>query len=242
MPLNPLLLEIREEIYMESFSKIDFASHKSTIAAADIKKPHSILLRIVNVALQMWEKYLRPTWLSTRAQKRVYELIQREDENTNYNDLAPVNKAFQMVSVFCTEGVNSPAVKAHQEKLLTYLWLGDDGMTCSGTNGVQVWDTAFSIQAAVEAGLANDPSFRPSLTKALHFMEMSQLDSDLNDPYRQRRKGGWPFSTKDNGYIVSDCAAEGLKAVMMSQKQPYVEIHKLASIPANKYILVAALN
>ena len=222
MPLNPLLLEIREEIYTQSYSDIDFARHKSTVAAADIKKPHSILLKIINVALKLWETLLRPAWLLRRAQGRVYELIKREDENTNYNDLAPVNKAFQMVSVFCEEGVDSPRVKTHQRQLPTYLWLGHDGMTCSGTNGVQVWDTAFSIQAAVEAGLADEPKFQASLTAALQFMEMSQLDSNLTDPYRQQRKGGWPFSTKDNGYIVSDCAAEGLKAVMMLQKHSYV--------------------
>nr|POE50096.1 lanosterol synthase [Quercus suber] len=218
MPLNPLLSAIREEIYVQSFSEIDFSCHKSTVAAADIKKPHSLFLKMLNILLGFWE-LIRPTWLLERAQRRVCELIKREDENTNYNDLAPVNKAFQMVSVFCADGVGSPRVKAHQQQLPTYLWLGDDGMTCSGTNGVQVWDTAFSIQAAVEAGFADDPEFQPSLIKALHFMDISQLESNLADPYRQQRKGGWPFSTKDNGYIVSDCAAEGLKAVMLLQRQ-----------------------
>ncbi|RYP44398.1 hypothetical protein DL768_009130 [Monosporascus sp. mg162] len=33
------------------------------------------------------------------------------------------------------------------------------------------------------------------------------------------RKGGQPFSTKRNGYIVSDCAAESLKAALMLQKE-----------------------
>lgn len=30
--------------------------------------------------------------------------------------------------------------------------------------------------------------------------------------YRHISKGGWPFSTADNGWTVSDCTAEGLKA------------------------------
>lgn len=224
IPLNPLLLQIREEIFTQKFSEIDFSVHKSTVAARDIKRPHSRLLKVINAGLRVWETYLQPSWLVERAQRHICELIKREDENTGYNDLAPVNKAFQMVAVFCSEGPDSPRIKLHQQQLPTYLWLGDDGMTCSGTNGVQVWDTAFSIQAAVEAGLARIPRFRPSLEKALQFMDMSQLDADLEDPYRQQRKGGWPFSTKDNGYIVSDCAAESLKAVMMLQQQPYVEL------------------
>jgi len=63
-------------------------------------------------------------------------------------------------------------------------------MTCSGTDGVQVWDTAFSVQAAVDAGLANRPEFRETLERSLHFFDISQLIEDLNDPYRQPRKGG----------------------------------------------------
>lgn len=34
---------------------------------------------------------------------------------------------------------------------------------------------------------------------------------DCSSWYRHRSKGGWPFSTTDNGWIVSDCTAEGLK-------------------------------
>lgn len=36
--------------------------------------------------------------------------------------------------------------------------------------------------------------------------------------YRQATKGAWPFSTKTQGYTVSDCAAEGLKAVLFLQE------------------------
>ncbi|KAJ5731147.1 terpene synthase [Penicillium malachiteum] len=92
-------------------------------------------------------------------------------------------------------------------------------MTCSGTNGVQAWDTAFTIQAIVDAGYGAEPEFRSSLENALNYLDMSQLRDNLDDPYRQPRKGGWPFSTKDNGYVVSDCAAEGLKAVLMFQRE-----------------------
>ena len=35
---------------------------------------------------------------------------------------------------------------------------------------------------------------------------------------RHRTKGAWPFSTKTQGYTVSDCTAEGLKSVLILQK------------------------
>jgi len=31
-------------------------------------------------------------------------------------------------------------------------------------------------------------------------------------------QGGFPFSTRDCGWIVADCTAEGLKSVMLLQK------------------------
>lgn len=93
-------------------------------------------------------------------------------------------------------------------------------MLC-GTNGSQLWDVGFITQALVETGLANEPENRESLLKALEFLEQSQM---LENPkhyetsYRQTTKGAWGFSTKEQGYTVSDCTGEGLKAVIYLQE------------------------
>lgn len=218
-PLNDLLTSLRSEIYVEPYSSIDFSKHRTTVAATDLKKKPSIIATLANAVFSTWESYLRPQWLLERANERVLHLIDREDNNTDYNCLAPVNKAFHVVAVYWSAGKDSVKLKRHLEKLPTYIWQSGDGMTAGGTNGVQVWDTAFSVQAAFEAGLTAKPEFRNSLENALQFLDSSQLTEDLDDPYRQKRKGGWPFSTKDNGYIVSDCSAESLKAVILLQEE-----------------------
>lgn len=145
--------------------------------------------------------------------------MRMEERNTEYECLAPVNKAFHLAAAWFEDGPGSERLKKHLEKVDLYLWIGQNGMTCNGTNGVQVWDTAFSIQAAVAADLAGKHAFGKALHKAHSFLEMSQIQDNLDDPFRQPRKGGWPFSTRSNGYIVSDCAAESLKAVLMLQKE-----------------------
>ncbi|PYI01596.1 terpene synthase [Aspergillus sclerotiicarbonarius CBS 121057] len=218
-PLNPLLTSLRQEIYTSPYEKLIFERYRDYVAPSDLKKPTSSLLRVANKVLRFWEQYIRPDWIAQWANKQVCALIQHEDQNTSYNCLAPVNKAFHMIAVWHSDGANSPRMIRHREKISPYMWMGENGLTCSGTNGVQVWDTAFTIQAMVEVGLAMDPELRPSLEKALRFLDISQLREYLADPYRQPRKGGWPFSTRDNGYVVSDCAAEGLKAVLMLQKE-----------------------
>ena len=221
MPLNTLLEELREEIYVQPFSSINFANHQNSVAPTDIKRPKSTILKVMDPVLACWETYVRPSWLHRKSNDAIRALIMREDENTNFNDLAPVNKAFQMTVVYFSDGKDSISLAKHREKLPTYLWQSGEGMTCSGTNGAQVWDTAFTVLAVVQAGLARDDRFKSAMNKALEFLDLSQLRDNLSDPYRQQRKGGWPFSTKDNGYIVSDCAAESMKAVILLQEEWY---------------------
>ncbi|KAI8273247.1 Lanosterol synthase [Colletotrichum sp. SAR 10_98] len=168
IPLTPLLTEIRQEIYTERFSKIDFVKHRNTLAPSDAVPSVSPLLLFFFAIITIFYNYLLPQWLLDLASRRASEFMLREERNTDWECLAPVNKAFHM--------------------------------------------------AAVEAGFADDPTFSDTLHKAHDFLEKSQLRTNLNDPFRQPRKGGWPFSTESNGYIVSDCAAESLKAVLMLQK------------------------
>jgi lanosterol synthase len=130
-----------------------------------------------------------------------------------------VNKAFHLVAVHFADRADRKAVQLHHEKILPYLWVGEFSMNCGGTNGAQVWDAEFSVLRIAEAGLGRDPQFQEVLEKAYKFLNESQFRDDANHPYRQRRKGGWPFSTKDNGYVVSDCAAKGLKAILVLQEE-----------------------
>jgi len=101
--------------------------------------------------------------------------------------------------------------------------IGPDGMKMNGTNGVQLWDTAFAVKAFLESGLGPEPEFRPTLHKVLSFLEDVQVKRNVphHDKYfRHISKGGFPFSTRDCGWIVSDCTAEGLSAVMYLQELP----------------------
>lgn len=99
----------------------------------------------------------------------------------------------------------------------------EEGLLCNGTNGVQCWDTAFAIQSVMDAGLTEDPRWRPMLMNALKYLDGQQIRENVEDQakgYRQQRKGGWAFSNKDQGYAVSDCVSEALKSVIILQQTP----------------------
>lgn len=58
---------------------------------------------------------------------------------------------------------------------------------------------------------------------------------DLSCWYRHSSKGGWPFSTADNGWPVSDCTAEGLK--VWSDFQLFLLSHILISLLEGQYLM-----
>eukprot|EP00800_Vazella_pourtalesii_P017683 TRINITY_DN5494_c0_g1_i13.p1 TRINITY_DN5494_c0_g1~~TRINITY_DN5494_c0_g1_i13.p1 ORF type:complete len:384 (-),score=57.89 TRINITY_DN5494_c0_g1_i13:419-1570(-) len=129
-----------------------------------------------------------------------------------------------MLVVWHSEGPESSNFIKHVARLRDYLWLGTDGLKMQGTNGSQLWDTSFAVQALVEASQALDNS--EEIGASLQIARSWLLDTQIkeNPPnyekfYRQANKGAFPFSTHDCGWIVSDCTAEGLKALLILETE-----------------------
>ncbi|KAL9099783.1 MAG: hypothetical protein Q9187_009449, partial [Circinaria calcarea] len=215
---------LQKELFTQDYPSINFAAHRNSISDRDNYHPKSFILKGINWALvNVWNPYLRSDNLVKSAEDWTFHLIQREDENTNFQGLGPVNAPMNLLACYVHDGPDSYSVKRHRERLHDFLWMKNEGMLMNGTNGVQTWDTSFLIQAVIEAGLAEEPGWRSMLTKALGFLDDQQIREDCKDQeacYRQRRKGAWAFSTRDQGYTVSDCTSEAMKAVIMLQSLP----------------------
>lgn len=61
-----------------------------------------------------------------------------------------ISKVINMLVRWSVDGPYHPMFRRHQERVADYLWMGLDGMKMNGTNGSQVWDTAFAVQAYLE--------------------------------------------------------------------------------------------
>ncbi|GAB7360754.1 hypothetical protein MBLNU230_g0628t1 [Neophaeotheca triangularis] len=237
---DSVVRELREEVFVQPYQGIRWADHRNDISDRDNYHPKTWVLNLINFLLVwVWIPFFRGTGLVCKAESFVWHLIQNEDENSDYADLAPVNAPMNTLCCYIATGAGSPSVMKHRETLQDFLWMGDEGMNMNGTNGVQTWDTAFAIQAIVDAGLATKPEYHSTLLKALQFLESQQiLDHPVgyetspaySDPptaktsahagYRHPRRGAWPFSTKQQGYTVSDCTSEALKSVLLLQTLP----------------------
>ncbi|KAH7033612.1 squalene/oxidosqualene cyclase [Microdochium trichocladiopsis] len=223
-PENDLIRALRQELFVEPYESINWAAHRNTICPRDNYHPKSWLLNSINwVLVNFWNPYCRTDRLRKSARDWVSKLIDMEDKNTDYLDLAPVNAAMNTVVCYIRDGPGSYSVRRHVERLEDSMWVNAEGMFCNGTNGVQSWDTSFLVQAVVDAGLEQDPRWKPMLVKALEFLDDQQIREDVDDQqlcYRQQRKGAWAFSNKAQGYAVCDCISEALKSVILLQKTP----------------------
>jgi lanosterol synthase len=209
-----------QELYVQDYDSINWPAQRNNVCEADLYAPHTLLLDFVNTILSGYESCCIPP-VRRAALAYTYKLIVFEDENTEYQTLGPVSKMMNLICRAYVEGPESEAYKQHEIKRRDFMWLGKEGMMMCGTNGSQLWDTAFITQALVETGLAKEEDNKESLLKALEWLEQDQI---LDNPkhyessHRHCTKGAWGFSTKEQGYTVSDCTGEGLKAVLYLQE------------------------
>ncbi|KAG5647893.1 hypothetical protein DXG03_007817 [Asterophora parasitica] len=219
MEENDIIRSLREELYPQNYYSIYWPDQRNNVCKADLYAPHSALFDMINVILSNYE-HCTIAPLRKAGVERAYELIVLEDENTSYQTLGPVSKMFNLIVRAHRDGVESDAYKQHEIKRHDFMWIGRDGMMMCGTNGSQLWDVGFITQALVESGLAEEEDNKESLLKALQWLDEAQIQEDPkhhHTSYRHTTKGAWGFSTKEQGYTVSDCTGEGLKATLYLQ-------------------------
>ncbi|PAN24753.1 hypothetical protein PAHAL_4G248900 [Panicum hallii] len=221
-PITHTILSIREEIYSEPYTKVDWSKARTSCAKEDLHYPRSQLQNALWASVNMFVEPILNSWplniLRERALKNLMEHIHYEDESTKFIGICPITKALDMICCWI-ENPNSKAFKQHLPRIYDYLWLAEDGMRAQVYDGCQSWETAFIIQAYCETGLVAE--LGPSLRRAYDFINKSQiLENHPNSEsyYRHRSKGSWTLSTADNGWSVSDCTAEALQALLCVSK------------------------
>ena len=212
-----LVNELRTELYTEEYSSINWAKARNTCAGADLYYPQSLVLKGMNKLLNIYEGF-HSSSLRKKAIAFCLEYINAEDEQTNYIDIGLVNQVMNSISVFHAYGKNSAQFKKHVERWADYLWVAEDGIKMQGYNGSQFWDTAFATQAILEGGF--EKYFPETVEKAFEFIDASQVKEEVRDHkkfFRHDSVGGWPFSTAEHGWPITDCTAEGLKTVLLAE-------------------------
>lgn len=211
-PFIPLIFNLRQELYTQPYNSIRWSSQRNNVNPIDIYCPHSKVMDGLHLILGMYESLPYVPFFSSalplrkRANDRAYQLVVYEDENTGYQTLGPVSKAFNLVCRYAREGPESDAFKQHLVKVENFLWMSKDGLMMTGTDGSQLWDLAFLAQAMAETGLAEEKGNEKVVKGMLDWLDKAQMRENpkwYKESYRHRTKGAWPFSTPEQGYTVS---------------------------------------
>ncbi|KAM5442436.1 putative protostadienol synthase [Microsporum ferrugineum] len=217
--MTPLIRELREELYDMPYHKIDWFAQRTNISDSDRLHPPTMLQKGLANALCCYE-YVKVPFLRRKALDEALFQVEMEVRNTSYLCIAPVSFASNMLVMFHAHGANSHWVRGMADRIIDPMWMCREGLAASGTNGTSVWDTALTVQAALDGGLAQRPENHSTMLEALKFIDASQITENplgVSQGYRQPTRGAWPFSTRDQAYAVSDTTAVTVRAVIQLQ-------------------------
>lgn len=231
---DPVASSLRRELYCEgtTYANIDWRSHVHSVADIDNYSPIHPAMRLLQDLLLIYERWGPVRFLRERSMKFALKYMHAEDLETNYLTIGPVSKALHILCSWVAAGGEkdgksarkSQPFEAHVARVPAYMWIAEDGMRAQGYNGSMAWDTAFAVQAVVEAGLVDE--FPEMSSKAFSWLAKEQVRSLPNGDWvhwRQPIRGGWGFSTAEQAWPVSDTTAEAFKGVLLLQNSSCVD-------------------
>ncbi|KAG5984548.1 hypothetical protein E4U55_004331 [Claviceps digitariae] len=220
MASTPLTEQLRRELYDVPYENINWFQQRENVSSHDRLSPANLLQKGVVKVLCIYEYFKISSFRRMALNEALFQ-IEAEVQNTNYLCIAPVSFASNLLVLFHAHGRNSHWIDGMSQRILDPMWMCREGMAASGTNGTSLWDTVFTVQAALDSGLAQRAENLELMVKALEFIEASQIRENplgASHSYRQPTKGAWPFSTRDQAYAVSDSTAETVRCVIQVQE------------------------
>jgi squalene/oxidosqualene cyclase-like protein len=216
-PITPLILDLRGELYDGRYGDIRWSRHRSRVNASDDYRPLTPEYKACSALLRRLSA-VTPASIRSRALDEVMAHIRYEDETTEDIDIGPVNSVLNtLVHHFHSPG--GADFTRGMRALEEYLWETGDEVRMQGYNSAQLWDAAFALQALHAARTVVSADVDDAvLVRAHRYIRENQL---LDDPrehrrhYRHGARGGWTFSNRAQGWPVTDCTAEGVKAALI---------------------------
>ncbi|KAK4269605.1 hypothetical protein QN277_022741 [Acacia crassicarpa] len=224
-PITPLILQLRQELYLEPYHQIKWNKVRHLCAKEDLYYPHHLVQDLIWDSLYIFTEPLLTRWpfnklVREKALQVTMKHIHYEDEASRYMTIGCVEKVLCMLACW-VEDPNGDAFKKHLARVPDYVWVSEDGITMQSF-GSQEWDAGFTVQALLAANLIDE--IGPTLAKGHDFIKKSQVKDnpygDFERMYRHITKGSWTFSDQDHGWQVSDCTAEGLKCCLLLSMLP----------------------
>ncbi|CAI0409972.1 unnamed protein product [Linum tenue] len=210
-PITPLIEELREELHLEAYDRINWKKTRHLCAQEDLYYPHPLIQDLIWDTLYLSMEPLLTRWPFNKlvrdwALQVTMKHIHYEDEASRYITIGCVEKILCMLACW-VEDPDGDYFKKHLARIPDYLWVAEDGM---------------KMQALLACNMNEE--IGDVLKRGHDFIKKSQVkenpQGDFRAMYRHISKGSWTFSDQDHGWQVSDCTAEGLKCCLLLSLMP----------------------
>uniref|UniRef100_A0A3B3SC73 Terpene cyclase/mutase family member n=1 Tax=Paramormyrops kingsleyae TaxID=1676925 RepID=A0A3B3SC73_9TELE len=121
-PEDPLVLSLRQELYVQDYSTINWPAQRNNVAACDLYTHHSTLLTVAYMVMNVYEAH-HSTALRAKAVKELYDHVKADDRFTKCISIGPISKTINMLVRWHVDGPSSAAFQEHVSRIPDYLWL-----------------------------------------------------------------------------------------------------------------------
>lgn len=222
-PVTPAITVLREELYPEGFTNVDFVATRSSLRDADLYKRPTAGLRAAYVLARLFERF-HGRRQRARCVETIVKHIRWELQATTHASISPLNGLFNVLALWLRDPTDAD-LRTALAQLDRWVWEDEDRGTRVTLQRSASWDTAFALQALATApGLGG---VRKALRNGAEFLRRQRIDGfeHHREAYRNDPAGGWCFAGGWHGWPVSDRAAEavlGLIAVHGEAADPTV--------------------
>jgi lanosterol synthase len=211
--LTPLIRELRSELYLKDYDRIDFNRARSTLRSEEIYSPPSFALRLFYDLAAIFDR-LHSKRVRVKVMNRAIDRIRFELQTTDYTCISPVSGLLDLIALWLNNSQDRDFLKA-RDRFEGWIWENEtDGLRIAGARS-STWDTSFAIQALQAASPHVDVT--RELDRAENFLASQQIKQsfpNFKQNFRIDPKGGFCFAGVWHGWPVSDCTAEALIALL----------------------------
>ena len=213
VPVNPLIISLREELFPEGFENINFSKARNRLRIGDLCSRPNALLRVIFRFAQIFERF-HGKRLRSRCKGRLVRRIQWELQTTSHASISPVCGLLNILALWLQDPNDEDSRRAF-ESIEGWIWEDEELGTRVAGHRSTSWDTGFSLQAlATVRGL---DGIEDSVQRGIAFLREQQIRisfEGFEEAYRTDPRGGWCFPGKWHGWPISDCTAEAVSGII----------------------------
>ena len=212
-PVTPAIASLREELFPQGYSAVDFSAARNRLREADLYARPSMWLRVGYEFARVFDR-LHGKRLRARCTEAIVGQIRWELRTTSHTCISPVSGLLNMLALWLRDPDDADLRQA-LAKLDDWIWEDEEeGARVVGARSAS-WDSGFALQAL--AAVPALDGVGDALRRGADFLLGEQIAASFEgfrEAYRSDPRGGWCFAGGWHGWPVSDCTAEAALGIL----------------------------